>query len=257
MPTPAAAATVARGFLSGLRDVVLGVACAGCAAPGELLCGRCAAVLMSPARRTAPTPCPEGLPQVWSVTAYDGAVRAALCAYKEHGQLGLVRPLGRALATAVLASMAAADAEGIARQAPPPTERFVLVGVPSSPAAVRKRGHDATARLAQVAAACLRKHGVDVEAMPVLRLRRRVADQVGLSAPEREANVAGAFEVCRGRSQLIASRSVMIIDDVITSGATLVEAARAIAAAGADEPRAAVIAATRRRGSSTLAGQDR
>jgi predicted amidophosphoribosyltransferase len=76
-----------------------------------------------------------------------------------------------------------------------------------------------------------------------LEHRRRVADQAGLSAADRAANLSGALQA---RFDLRGLR-VIVVDDVVTTGATLAEAARALRAAGAEVTAAAVIAATARR----------
>jgi predicted amidophosphoribosyltransferase len=207
-----------------LLDLVLPRDCAGCRAPGVGLCRACAAALHAGPRRTRPTPCPPGLPPLTAAAAYDGPVRALLLAHKEHGRLLLVRPLGAALAGAV------------ALLAPPPGA--VLVPVPSSPAAVRARGHDHARRLAREAA---RRSGL--RARPVLVPQRAVADQAGLDAAGRAANLAGAL-VVRHRLEGV---DVVLVDDVVTTGATLAEAARALRAAGARVHGAAVVAATLRR----------
>lgn len=91
----------------------------------------------------------------------------------------------------------------------------------------------------------LRATGVPVTCVPVLRHRRRVADQAGLGAAARSANLAGALQaIAPWRVQ---GRRVVVVDDVITSGATLAEAARTLQAAGARVTAAATVAATPRR----------
>ncbi|WP_369688378.1 ComF family protein [Actinomadura macra] len=82
-----------------------------------------------------------------------------------------------------------------------------------------------------------------------LRHTRRVSDQAGLTVSERAANLAGALEaVPRAK---VAGRRVVLVDDVITTGATLAEAARALRAADAEVIGAATLAATQRRGAPT------
>ncbi|MEU3726754.1 phosphoribosyltransferase family protein, partial [Streptomyces sp. NPDC031705] len=81
---------------------------------------------------------------------------------------------------------------------------------------------------------------------PVLRLRRAVADQAGLGARERQENLAGALEVHPGGAALTAGARIVLVDDVITTGATLAEAARALRAAGLRADAAAVVAAPAR-----------
>ncbi len=71
---------------------------------------------------------------------------------------------------------------------------------------------------------------------PVLRQGRAVADQAGLSAPQRLANLAGALGVAGGGARLLEGGSVVLVDDLMTTGASLVEAARAVAAGGYGNP---------------------
>jgi predicted amidophosphoribosyltransferase len=86
----------------------------------------------------------------------------------------------------------------------------------------------------------------------VLRPRRRVADQTGLSSTQRAANLSGAFGVAGGgigplRAARGRSAVAVLVDDIVTTGATLAEAARALREVGVDVPLAITVAATRRR----------
>ncbi|MEV5712003.1 phosphoribosyltransferase family protein [Actinoallomurus sp. NPDC052274] len=220
------------GLLSAALDLVLPQRCAGCGRADGLLCSACAALLRGPAEVRPPRPTPPGLPRPWSVAAYTGAVRQLIVAHKERGRTGLARPLGSCLATAVLA--AAEDATG----------PVLLVPVPSSRASVRRRGHDPTLRIALAAAREAARQGAAVSVARVLAHRRRVADQSGLTAADRAANLAGALTVRRD----VRDTLVIVVDDVITTGATLAEAARALRSGGARVRAAAVVAATRRYG---------
>ena len=214
--------------LTSLLDLVLPRTCAGCAVPGPGLCGTCRALLRAPAvGLVRPQPCPPGLPHVAAFLPYGGPVQRLLLAHKERGRLHLTAPLGRALASAVL----------VHGRGP-----VVLCPVPSSPKAVRQRGHDHAMRLARAAAAALRAEGVPARAARLLVPGRSVVDQAGLSAGQRAANVRGAL---RGTGS--PSGRVVVVDDVVTTGATLVEAARALTVAGHQVAGAAVVAATSRR----------
>lgn len=114
-----------------------------------------------------------------------------------------------------------------------PWEReVVLVPVPSARRQVRARGHDPTRRIALAAAGRLRRAGVPARVAPVLRLRRAVRDQAGLGARQRRENLAGALEACPGAARLTDGAVLVLVDDLITTGATLAEAARAVRAAG-------------------------
>ena len=124
--------------------------------------------------------------------------------------------------------------------------------MPSRRATVRQRGHDPLLRMTTVAAdvAATAPAGARAEPLPVaslLRHRRRVADQAGLGAAERAATLADALEVHPRRLVEVRGRTVVVVDDVLTTGATLAEATRALTAAGAHVVGAAVVAATTRR----------
>lgn len=224
-------------LLTDLLDLVLPAACVGCAAPGTSLCPRCSAPLAQPAVRVAPDPAPAEFPACHAVAPYDGAVRAALIAYKERGRRELCRPLGRALSTSVLAGVATAVGGPV-----------LLVPVPSRRRAIRQRGADTTRVMALEAARVLRRSGVDTVVGPALRLRRATSDSAGLSAAARAVNVAGAMTAQLSCRPDRSCASLVIVDDLLTTGATLAEAARALAATGRRVTAAAVVAATPRRG---------
>ncbi|MFG2984831.1 ComF family protein [Streptomyces sp. NPDC048258] len=227
-----------RGWWQELAGLVLPVDCAGCGAARVLLCAGCREALSGAgAVRARPSPCPEGLPAVHAAAAYEGPVRAVLLAHKERGALPLAGALGAALAAAVWAGGVGVEEREVA-----------LVPVPSARRQVRARGHDPTRRIALAAAGRLRRAGVPARVAPVLRLRRAVADQAGLGARQRRENLSGALEVCRGGVRLTGGAAIVLVDDLITTGATLTEAARAVRAArlaGVAGLRAAVVAATR------------
>jgi predicted amidophosphoribosyltransferase len=125
---------------------------------------------------------------------------------------------------------------------------LVLVPVPSTRASVRARGHDPTGRLARRAAATCRRELPSLRCAAVLRHARVVADQAGLDTAGRAANLHGALVVPARLAVLVRGHQVVVVDDVLTTGATVQEAVRALAAVGADVLAAATVAATARRG---------
>ncbi|HEY6737982.1 MAG TPA: phosphoribosyltransferase family protein, partial [Actinopolymorphaceae bacterium] len=202
----------------------------------------CRPALGGPAFATAPEPAPPGLPPVWAVATYGGAVRRAIVAHKERGRTALTRPLGAALARAIGTALGAA---------PEPGESVTVVPVPTSRSAVRRRGYDPLALLTRAAVRTWRHPG-ELRAGPRrlagLGIVRPTADQAGLDALARAANLAGAFAVPERLRARVAGRPVLLVDDVVTTGATLAEASRALTAAGARVIGAAVVAATPRNG---------
>jgi predicted amidophosphoribosyltransferase len=223
-------------------DLVLGSRCATCGRPGRALCLRCDAALVARPRVAWPTPSPPGLVLPVAALDYEDAVRAVVVAHKEHGRLALARPLGRLLAAAV----AEVGRLGMPADGVPGLD---LVPVPSHASVVRDRGHDPLLRLVRVAAAELRRDGADVAVRRLLRVRHRPEDQAALTAQERAANLQDRFTcVPRGAGGRAAGRWLVLVDDVITTGATLREAQRALEAGGGLRVQAAAtVAATRRR----------
>ncbi|MFF2732768.1 ComF family protein [Streptomyces sp. NPDC058008] len=209
-----------RGWRREIVGLVLPVACGGCGRPRTELCEECAAVLAAVPRRVRPTPEPADLPVVHAVAPYENAVRAMLLAHKERGALGLAGVLGAALAAAVRAGAGHAGGEG----------PLLLVPVPSARRATARRGHDPARRIAAAAAAELRRGGSPARVLAVLRQRRAVADQAGLGARERQANLAGALRVADGARGLLDGARVVLVDDLLTTGSSLAEAARAVRA---------------------------
>ncbi|WP_030382944.1 MULTISPECIES: ComF family protein [unclassified Streptomyces] len=211
--------------------LVLAGECEGCGRGRVVLCEGCRAALCAGApRRARPGAEPVGLPPVHAAAGYRDAVRAVLLAHKERGALALAGPLGTALAGAVRVAAGSDAATACGGPAGGGRCGVVLVPVPSARWVVRARGHDATRRIALAAARELRRTGTAAHVAAVLRQRRPVADQAGLSTSQRAANLAGALEVVPGGVRLLAGGGdrIVLVDDLMTTGATLAEAARAV-----------------------------
>lgn len=230
--------------IDALADLLTGSSCVGCARPGRLLCPGCADDLPTEPFSAWPTPVPPGLAQPWAAAEYAAGVRQMVVGHKEHRRLALRAPLARLLAVAVTGVITGA----IER---PATGPVVLVPVPSRRSTVRARGHEPTWALTRDAARLLRAGGLDVWARRALVVRRGVADQSGLDAQARAANLAGSLH-CPTRSlRRLGSQHprarIVVCDDVLTTGATAREAQRALEAVGVTVLGVAAVAATRRR----------
>jgi predicted amidophosphoribosyltransferase len=245
------ALSTGRSALLAALDLALPAECAGCGLLPGLLCRNCAAALAAPARPAWPRPSPAGLPPPWAIADYDGPVRAALLAHKEQGRAALARPLGGALARSVRAALASTQEEGAPSDQLPVGRNagVVLVPMPSRRGAVRERGRDPTLAIARRAAQLLRVEGEDASVRPVLRMAGTVQDQSGLDAQARAANLRGAVLL---PDRWVARLShdgtrVVLVDDIITTGATLAAAAVTLRRTGIEMVGAALVAATRRR----------
>ncbi|HSV39475.1 MAG TPA: phosphoribosyltransferase family protein [Nocardioidaceae bacterium] len=219
-------------------DLFLGSACAACGRAGRALCWNCDEALPTRGRVSMPNPTPAGLAVVRAAGAYDDALKLLVNAHKERGRLALARPLGRVLAGVV------ADAV--------PTGPLVLVPVPSRRAVVRGRGHDPLLRVARCATAELRRSGRPAKVARLLQVVRRPQDQAGLDHRSRLENLRGAMSARPFDSDV----GVVVVDDVVTSGATAREAQRALEAAGVLVAGIAAVAATERRTSLPLHAMD-
>ncbi|OLR91106.1 hypothetical protein BJP25_27585 [Actinokineospora bangkokensis] len=185
-------------------DLLLPLRCAGCRAPGTAWCPRCDLSFGTPfpLHRAAFT---HRHPPTYATAAHTGPPRRAVIAAKERNRRDLHPVLARALANAV---------PRIPDLPPAPT----LVPVPSRPAAARRRGGPHMARIAALAARSL---GLDT-AHP-LRLTPGARDSVGLTPAERADNLARHLT-----ADAIPDAPVVLVDDVVTTGATAAACARVL-----------------------------
>jgi predicted amidophosphoribosyltransferase len=219
-------------MLSALADLVLPVSCAGCDRPGEGWCAGCAADVAGwlPAR-AVPRPCPPGLPPVVAAGPYAGALRGALLTFKERGRHGLAGMLGSRLAAAI----------------GPGSSPVLLVPVPATSAAARQRYGDHMALLARHAVRALRARGVPAGVGQPLRALPR-PDSTAMSVADRHRTAADAFAVRPARLRAVrdarsAGVAVVLVDDIVTTGATLSAVAGLLRENGVSVRHAAVVAA--------------
>ncbi len=202
-----------------MLDLVLPVRCGGCGEPGTRWCTRCAAQwtvrgdhphLISP--RLDP-----GVP-VFSLGRYAGARRAAIVAVKERGRIDLLAPLAAALTAGVDRLLR----WGIV------CAPVTVVPAPTRAGAARRRGGDPVARMAENGAERL-----GLAAVPMLRMAALARDSVGLTAAARQRNVAGRVAIRRRyRTGAPVRASVLLVDDICTTGATAGESVRVLRSVG-------------------------
>ena len=242
---------IARRSLVATLELALPTTCGGCGEPGAAWCLICAedvvdATYPGGAMEVCPTPCPAGYPPTWAASPYGAAARAALVAFKDGDRRDLVVVLAPLLAGSMVAALAGSPSLGTVLASG--NGPVLVIPVPSSSAAVRRRGDAPLDLLTRAAVRRIGRPERELRFAPALRLRRRVADQAGLDHGQRAENLEQAIGVKRRWPAGVDGASVLLVDDVLTTGATLVEAARALRAAGARHIAAATVAATHRRG---------
>jgi predicted amidophosphoribosyltransferase len=222
-------------WVAAAGDLLLGASCHGCGVPWWGVCPECRSLLY--ARRpswTRPDPWPAGFPPTVASSPYDPVLRRLINAHKERQALGLTGVLADRLTVSIRVLLAEVG-HGAG-------EPVVLVPVPSAASAVRRRGFDATLAMARSAARRLRgRHPTAVAAS--LTQVRGVRDQAGLNARARQANLAGGFRL----RAPVPTRPTVLVDDLVTTGSSLCEAARVLGRAGVAVLGAATVAATERR----------
>lgn len=196
------------GILGDVAELVLPRRCAGCGAPGELLCHDCRVQLARPPARVFPPTSPHVA--VFALGPYAQSHRSVVLAMKERENLAVRRYIGAVLDAALDYLEARGDIPG----------ECVLVPAPTRPSSARARGGDPVE-------ACCRATSRAVA--PVLSLRERTADQSELDAASRRANLANAVRI-----SAVPARPVIVVDDVVTTGATLQASVEKLLALGAD-----------------------
>lgn len=227
-------------FQQGL-DLLFPPRCAGCQQSGHLLCSACLQT-MQPLPLSLCQHCgillsaplglcascrqhpPRGVQGIRSVHLYQGALRKAIHALKYAGEKRLAEPLGRLLAQAFTHYGMHADG---------------LVPLPLHTQRQQQRGYNQADLLARISASYLK-----VPCLEDLVIRPRpTRAQVGLNAQQRQQNVSGAFTLAPGaQTRPLANATLVLIDDVCTTGATLEACAGPLYAAGVREVWGLVLA---------------
>lgn len=219
-----------------LLDLALPAVCVGCGREGTSICDHCAVALH--ARAGMPAGVPIGMPsdvpapllQLDWCGPFNGVMRDALHAIKYRGDVRIAEPLGLAVAARWREAGAGGD---------------LVVHVPVHRTRARERGYDQAERIARVVARELR-----LPHRSVLVRARATTAQFSLDRASRATNVSGAFALANlaataGGATGVGGRWVLLVDDVVTTGATLAACAEVLLAAGAVGVSAVTVARER------------
>lgn len=185
-------------------ELLLPRRCAGCARPGQVLCPGCRQTLRTPPARVVPAV--DTHAPVFALGPYDDVRQAVILAMKERQNLAVRSFLGRVLQAGVTTLQARGELPAA----------VTLVPAPTRPRNARLRGGDHVTD-------CARATGLPVSAVLA---HGRVRDSVGLDAAARRRNLAGGVKLTR-----VPVGPVVLVDDVVTTGATLAAAAEVLASA--------------------------
>lgn len=192
-----------------LLDLLLPARCLYCNLPPKQICESCLAYFAGRNRAVV-----RGQLKGLSLVEFDRKVSAAISAFKEVGQFAIARLLVARLITEQ--SIATLQQLGAT----------MVVALPSSKASFAKRGFTP----AEVVADSLAR-GVGLPIFKhALWLCRHTEDQASLDVQGRAGNLVEAMQA----SELLSGRRVLLVDDIVTTGASLIEAARAVQAVGGE-----------------------
>lgn len=198
-------------------DLILPLECGGCGAPSTRWCAACAEELVPgpDAPRVITPRIDPGVP-VFALGRYAGPRRRAIVAMKDRGRSDLVVPLSRSLALGIhrLLRWGLLDVP------------LIIVTAPTRGWSARQRGGDPVTRIATLATA----GHPDITVVRALRMTPWARDSAGLDSAARERNIAGRVSLTRRR--LPAPGELLLVDDIVTTGATARESVRVLQAAG-------------------------
>ena len=239
---------MARSLIGSLFDLLLPATCIGCAMrcahpplAGVAICAGCLASLRRPqarcavcAHESASRYCarchaaPPSFDRTIVLADYRAPLDRTIHALKYRAELSIARSLGTRLARRL---------EALEAFEPLADENPVLTAVPLAPARLRERGFN---QALEIARSFGRVRGLRTDAAAIRRTRSGLP-QAQLGPGSRRTNIAGAFEATPSR---VAGRAIWVVDDVITTSATLHSVALALKHAGARSVTNLVIART-------------
>lgn len=214
-----------------LLDLFMPTNCGLCDRAGSPVCFDCLQIYEKTPMRVT-----RGGLSGYAVAEYSPITAKLISEFKEQGQTSIFRSLSVAMTSVFEAGLTMLPGQSS-------DATLWVVPVPSSRESMLRRGYTPSREIARPMVAQLRRRRVSVQLIDPLRYGRKVLDQSGLSVSDRELNLRGSM---KSRYSL-AGREIVLVDDVCTTGATLLEAARACEQAGASVKFFCTFAETKRK----------
>ena len=196
-----------------LKDLIYPEICLCCGKNGAKICDECSRYWLA-------KPNGSKVENIWLffVATYDEATSQVILAAKEAGNKDAVRLIAKSIASSI--SFAILNL-GI-------SQPINLVTIPSQLSAIRRRGRDHIKDLAQEVIIQLNQQKIKTNHLPILKPIKKIKDQSDLNGLQRKENMSHAFTV---KSSPISQSTVILIDDLVTTGASIQEGVRALAEA--------------------------
>ena len=196
-----------------LKELIYPNICLCCGKTGVKICHNCSKYwLANPNKSKVENKC------LFFVTTYDETTSPIILAAKESGNREAIKLIARSIASSI--SFAILNL-GIAQP-------INLVTIPSQLSAIRRRGRDHIKDLVQEVIIQLNQQNIDAIYLPILKPIKKIKDQSDLNGLQRKENMSQAFIV---KSSPISQSAVILIDDLVTTGASIHEGVRALSEA--------------------------
>jgi ComF family protein len=196
-----------------LKELIYPNICLCCGKTGVKICHNCSKYwLANPNKSKVENKC------LFFVTTYDETTSPIILAAKESGNREAIKLIARSIASSI--SFAISNL-GIAQP-------INLVTIPSQLSAIRRRGRDHIKDLVQEVIIQLNQQNIDAIYLPILKPIKKIKDQSDLNGLQRKENMSQAFIV---KSSPISQSAVILIDDLVTTGASIHEGVRALSEA--------------------------
>ena len=196
-----------------LKELIYPSICLCCGKTGVKICHNCSKYwLANPNKSKVENKC------LFFVTTYDETTSPIILAAKESGNREAIKLIARSIASSI--SFAILNL-GIAQP-------INLVTIPSQLSAIRRRGRDHIKDLVQEVIIQLNQQNIDAIYLPILKPIKKIKDQSDLNGLQRKENMSQAFIV---KSSPISQSAVILIDDLVTTGASIHEGVRALSEA--------------------------